>query len=183
MRRLDSSFAAPVLCPFHSTMGVDERPLPKPPLVKFAAVVTTAAFAGHRFLPHSLRLSLLLKILTRNPIVLNIVQRQQRRSRIQLGTLAVLRHACIAVLTFHRFIKKWTRYWRPFGGSSSSNNNSLHRNQGGREQCAPAMGRVLRVSSSDSPRNFAQCCVPVLVLNSKACEFRTDCHCLVGCRV
>jgi hypothetical protein len=91
MRWLDSPFRIASGLPFHSTMGIDERPLPKPPLVKFAAVVTTAAFAGHRFIPHSLRLSLLLKILTRNPIVLNIVQRQQRRSRIQLGTLAVLR--------------------------------------------------------------------------------------------
>jgi hypothetical protein len=27
-------------------MGIDDRPLPKPPVVKFAAVVTTAAFAG-----------------------------------------------------------------------------------------------------------------------------------------
>ena len=32
-------------------MGIEDRPLPKPPVVKFAALVTTAAFAGHtRFL-------------------------------------------------------------------------------------------------------------------------------------
>ena len=30
-------------------MGIDDRPLPKPPVVKFAAVVTTAAFAGRLF--------------------------------------------------------------------------------------------------------------------------------------
>lgn len=52
----------PVICLFRSKMGIDERPLPKPPLVKFAAVVTTAAFAGCRFVPHCLCLSLLLKI-------------------------------------------------------------------------------------------------------------------------
>jgi hypothetical protein len=32
-------------------MGIDDRPLPKPPVVKFAALVTTAAFAGQFSLP------------------------------------------------------------------------------------------------------------------------------------
>jgi hypothetical protein len=62
-------------------MGIDDRPLPKPPVVKFAAVVTTAAFAG-QFLFFSVAQSpffmiLFLKSLSnRNTYVFYFLQRQ-----------------------------------------------------------------------------------------------------------
>jgi hypothetical protein len=102
-------------------MGIDDRPLPKPPVVKFAAVVTTAAFAGYYclFLNSSIIylqfLFILSSVSIRNTTLFNIIQRQQRRARLQLGVLVVCYHFLIAVPILCRFIKKWIVFWPHFG--------------------------------------------------------------------
>ena len=96
-------------------MGIDDRPLPKPSVVKFAAVVTTAAFAGYHVC-HSARDLVSLTAL-RHTAIFDDLQRQQRRARFQLGIpLVLLRCTPAAVHTQRRFIEKRMKCWLHFGG-------------------------------------------------------------------